>query len=91
MHDGLPMLHRRIPGARELSPFRRRLLALCCETNPVHPTQIASWPEPEGGTLSIGTWASRGAWLARGGNQINGKACRVAGGAAIEKGVSNEL
>lgn len=87
MHDSLPMLHRRIPGARELSPFRRRLLALCCETNPVHPTPIASWPKPEGGTLSLRSIPSHGAWIARGGNQINGKACRVAGGAARKEGV----
>lgn len=91
MHDGLPMLHRRIPGARELSPFRRRLLALCGETNPVHPTPVGIEPISEGGTLSIGSIPSRGAWLARGGNQINGKACRVAGGAARKEGVSNEL
>lgn len=84
-------LQRRPYFTRALTSFRRRLLALCSETYPVHPTPIAPSPKSEGGTLSFGTWASRGAWLARGGNQINGKACRVAGGAARKEGVSNEL
>lgn len=89
MHD-LRSLQRRLYFTRALTPICRGVLALCSETSPVHRALPFFASFGEEAEMALRFVPGSIAWLARGGNQINGKACRVAGGAA-RKEVNHEL
>ena len=77
----MPMLQRRATSARALPAFRRRLSALCGETDSVHPTPFADCPCEESGEVPCGPATGYGIWPARIEHPSYGEACGMAASA----------
>ena len=87
MHD-LSHLQRSQSRTRALAPIRSGVLAMFSQAHSVHPAPVAPGPERKGRALSFSFGPGIGAWIARGGNQINGEAGRVAARASQTVGLT---